>query len=223
MPPQDDDEPKGPRVKDLLAGDAKLADVVDAATRAELEKWFGLPSFDQLAERGEVIEDPEMVAARERRERAIAAVEPALLDELRVRAERELIPVRTPPAFHADRQVALIDLERIERMHVAIAEPRDRELPPELEDDLRECTPQALLRDLHRSEDMFDKTFEVVDMAAAQRFDIVAEVASAMSTSWRLPPLSLLPSVEGRALMAELRQLRRTPTTDIPTPNRAKE
>jgi hypothetical protein len=213
------DDADGPKVKDLLADTAKLAEVVDAATRAELEKWFGLPSFDQLAERGIVAEDPEMVAAREQRERAIAAVEPALLEALRVRAEREILPVRAAPPLHA-RDIAMIDLDRVERMHVAIAEPRARELPPELEDDLKECTPQALLRDLHRSEDTFDKTFEMVDMAAAQRFDIVAEVASVMSTSWKLPPLGQLPSIEGRGLLAELRRLRRTPSTDIPTPNR---
>jgi len=214
--PNDDD---GPKVKDLLADTARLADVVDAATRAELERWFGLPSFDQVAERVPAAEDPEMVAAREQRERAIAAVEPGLLQLLQMRAEREVLPVRPEPRLHA-RDIAMIDLAHIERMHVAIAEPRDRELPPQIEDDLRECTPQALLRDLHRSEDMFDKTFEMVDMAAAQRFDIVAEVASVMSTSWKLPPLGQLPSIEGRGLLAELRRLRRTPSTDIPTPNR---
>lgn len=219
--PQDDGDRDGdgPKVKDLLADNAKLSEVVDAATRAELERWFGLPSFDQLAERGVVVEDPEMVKAREQRDRAIAAVEPGLLDKLRVRAEREILPVRGEPQLHA-RDIAMIDLPRIERMHVAIAEPRDRELPPQIEDDLRECTPQALLRDLHRSEDMFSKTFEMVDMAADQRFDIVAEVASVMSTSWKLPPLGQLPSIEGRGLLEELRRLRRTPSTDIPTPNR---
>jgi hypothetical protein len=102
----------------------------------------------------------------------------------------------------------------------SVAEPREIELPEELQDDLRECTPQALLRDLHRAELDFDKVFERVDMSAEQRFDIVAAVAQAMATRWTLPPLRRSPFYEARALILELRDDRHRPWTDIKMPNR---
>ena len=45
---------------------------------------------------------------------------------------------------------------------------------PDLEDAVRERTPQALLRDLHRPELYFDKSFQRVDMIADYRVDIAA-------------------------------------------------
>ena len=57
-------EPDDKKVKELLA----------ASTRAELERWFGLPSFEQLSERGveprPPEEDPEFAVIRKRREDA---------------------------------------------------------------------------------------------------------------------------------------------------------
>ena len=102
------------------------------------------------------------------------------------------------------------------------AEPREVEISDELKDDLKECTPQALLRDLHRPELDFEKTFEVVDAAAEQRLDIVAEVATAMRTSWKLPPLSASPFVESRRLLDEARADRKKPWTEavVGMPNR---
>jgi hypothetical protein len=163
-----------------------------------------------------------MVKARERRETATARVDPALFESLCRRADVELLPVRVPPKLHADKRITQIDLERVEQIHTAIAEPREVERPEFIEDALKEVTPQALLRDLHRSEETFDKSFEIVDMAAEQRFDIVAEVAQAMSTDLRLPPLGPGGFREGYALVQEAQRLRRTPFTwaGLPTPYR---
>lgn len=217
-----DDQPKVPKVKELLAGEAQLTDVVDAATRAELERWFGLPSFAELPEEPPPPEDPEMVAARARRERAIGDVDPALLELLRKRAEYRLLPERIPPALHADERIAMIDLEGVERLATMIAEPRQVERPEGLEDDLKDVTPQALLRDLHRTEDWFTKTFEIVDMAAGQSLDIVAEVDKAMRTDWKLPPLDIAPFRETRAILNDVRRIRREPFKweGLPTPHR---
>ena len=222
MPTDDDDAagPKGPKVKDLLSGGASLDDVVDAAARAELEKWFGLPSFTELAEKGEVIEDPHVARIREQRALAIAAVDPAMLEAHRRRVEVELLPARPEVAVKVKPTLALIDLERIEAMHVAIAEPRVIDLPPQLEDDLKECTPQALLRDLHRPETTFDFMFEVVDVAAQARFDLPAEVKWAMTTSWKLPPAGIPPWTEALVEIGEARRLRRIAPTEIRMPNR---
>ena len=195
-----------PKVKELIAGDAPLSDVVDAATRAELERWFGLPSFQELADKGEVLpEDPELEAKRKLRAQAIAAVDPALVEEHRRRVEsgEGLLRFQAVIELRIDPSIARIDLDRIEQR--AIAEPREVELSDELRDDLAQCAPQAILRDLHRPELFFDKAFEIVDMAAEQRLDIVAAVAEAMRTRWTLTLPPSLPAAETRVLLAELR------------------
>ena len=197
--PEQPEQPE-PTVKQLL----------DAKTVAELERWFGLPSFQELAEQGPPPppEDPEVEAVREQRAKAIAAVDPALNEAHRRRVEsgeglirfKALIDVRVDPSL------PLIDLDVVEAR--AIAEPREVEIPEPLRDDLAECTPQAILRDLHRVETYFDKQLEVVDMAAEQRLDIVAAVDEAMRTSWKLVLDGRSLAAEGRALIAELREER---------------
>jgi hypothetical protein len=191
------------------AAEPTVKQLLDAKTVAELERWFGLPSFQELAERDEPPPpDPELEAKLEQRAKAIAAVDPALLEAHRVRTEsgEDLIRFQAVIDVKIDPSMTRVDLERIEQR--AIAEPREVEVPFQISDDLAECTPQAILRDLHRPELYFDKVFEVVDMAAEQRFDIVAAVDEAMRTRWKLPPLGGLPAAEARALLAELKQER---------------
>jgi hypothetical protein len=184
--------------------------ILDAKTLADLERWFGLPSFQEVAERGEPPPpalDPEIEAVREQRAKAIAAVDPALLEAHRQRVEsgESLLRFEAVIDIRVDPSVAQIDYAHIENKQ-AIAEPREVEISEQLRDDLRECTPQAILRDLHRPEMYFDKLFEVIDIAAEQRLDIVAAVAEAMRTSWKLPPLPPSLASEGRALIAELKE-----------------
>jgi hypothetical protein len=205
----DDDNPRDDRT---------VKELIDAATRAELEKWFSLPSFDQVAEQAESpapSEDPDVVAVRERRLKAIAAVDPAMVEAHRHRVEvapESLIQFRELIAVSLDRDIALFDEKMIEGR---IADPREIEISEELREDMRECTPQALLRDLHRPELDFDKTFEVVDMAAEQRLDIVAAVAEAMATCWKLATADVSSFREGRALLVELREQRHRSVTDF--------
>ena len=176
-----DDDPNDKRAKDVLASE------LDAQTQADLQRWFGLPSFDKVAEQGGTTEeqDIELMLRQERQQKAIDAVDPALLEAHRRRTEPadNLLPFKATIELVIDPSIAKLDTTMIA---AAVAEPRQRERPEELEDDLKDCTPQALLRDLHRPEIDFDKTFEIVDMAAEQRFDVVAEVAAAMATSWKL-------------------------------------
>ena len=208
-------------------GDRKVKDLLDAATRAELERWFGLPSFEQLADRGlhptppEPPEDPEVAAVRKRRSEAIAAVDPALLEAHRLRVESpdELIKPRPPVTLHVDPSISRLDQAMVDRLG-SIAEPRQIERPEEVTDDLREATPQALLRDLHRPELDFDKQFEVVDAIADYRQDIAAIVAEVMTTHTRLPPPEDSPFQKARALLLELRAERHQPWTEIKMPLR---
>jgi hypothetical protein len=188
--------------------DQTVKEMLDAKTLADLERWFGLPSYQELAEKGEPEpEDPELVAVRERRAAAIAAVDPALVEAHRRRVERceSLIQFHATLESRIDPSVAQLDLAMIEQKQ-QIAEPREVEIPDALRADLDECTPQAILRDLHRPETFFDKMFEVVDMAADQRLDIVAAVADAMRTRWKVEVTTTSLAAEGRALVAELRQ-----------------
>ncbi len=204
--------------------DTKAKDaVVDAATQMDLERWFGLPSFQELEDKGIPVEDPDMVAVRERREKAIAAVDPAMVEAHRRRTDPrdDLLVFKPSIDVRVDPDVALVDYSMVDRQ---VAEPREVEIPEPLKDDLKECTPQALLRDLHRPELEFQKTFELVDMAAEQKIDIVAEVASAMATSWKLPPLGGSPFTEANELVRGLRSERKQPWAKLfaqqPLPNR---
>src|ERR1700733_13970922 len=108
-------EPNSPADPD----EPRAKDVVDAATRADLERWFGLPSFTELADRGITLrpegqgqagqaghsvpggqdDPPEVIDARKRREAAIAAVDPAMLEAHRRRVDVEslrFVPIIVP-------------------------------------------------------------------------------------------------------------------------------
>ncbi|MFT3691944.1 MAG: hypothetical protein QM831_02300 [Kofleriaceae bacterium] len=201
--------------------DKKVKELLDAATQSELAKWFALPSFEQVAEEGGAPpidpEDPEMVAVRERREKAMAAVDPALLDAIAARTEARaetMIKNVYHLDIHVKEDVGLFDQAMAERQH-QIAEPREVEISDELKDDLKDCTPQALLRDLHRPETFFEKQFEVIDWSAEQKLDIVAEVDAAMKMNLKLPPLGLSPFEEERRLLAQDRAQRKLPWADV--------
>lgn len=207
--------------------DLTVKQLLDPATEADLARWFSLPSFQELAEAPKPaapVVDEEMQGVIERRAKACAAVDPDLLARIRARTQE---PSETLVKFEAtidvivDAQFGTLDEAMIARAS-AIADPREVEISDDLRDDMKECTPQALLRDLHRPEFDFDKTFEIVDAAADQRFDIVAEVADVMATRWKLEKLQDSPVLEGLAILDALRAERRRPWTEcLPAlPNR---
>jgi hypothetical protein len=225
----DDSDPRDPKVGELLAG-RPLGDAIDAATRKELERWFGLPSFAEREEQSKAVEtkvDPEIQAVLDQRAAAIAAVDPQLVAAIRARTEdrqAHLLQFTADLDVHVDPDLALFTPRLVDRA-MLIAEPRQVQRPDDIDDDLKDRVPQALLRDLHRPESYYDKVFELVDMAAAQRFDIVAEVASAMRASWRLPALGPSPFGEADALLASARRVRRESWVALwtakPLPNRS--
>ena len=216
------DPPLDPKVKELLERDLgkPLKDIVGEVTAAELERWFGLPTFQQVEE-GEVKleqEDPDMVAVRERRAKAIEAVDPAMLEEHRRRTDGpldDLLKFKATITLRVREDVSVINLAMIEAK-MQIGDARDLQRPEDIEDQLAESAPQALLRDLHRPELMFEKLFEVVDMAAEQKIDIVAEVNAAMATSWKLPAFGIRPGIEARQLMSEVKAELRSSWPEIP-------
>jgi hypothetical protein len=212
--PNDNDKKADQTVKELL----------DSGTRADLERWFGLPSYEALAEQGihpePPDEDPRFAERRKRQATALAAVDPALVEAHRRRAEKMADAIKPAEvALHLDPGIVLLDTAMIAQRS-AIGEPRDVVRPPDLEDAIGDCTPQALLRDLHRPELTFDKAFEHTDLREPLRIDIAGDIDAAMATSTRLPPAATSLFDEGYALLQGLRAERKQPWSTIDVPRR---
>lgn len=212
-----------PKIKDLLAG-AQLERIADAEAQRALTLWLAAaaqasakppPSPQPL--------DEAVKAVIERRAKACAAVDPALVQAIEFRYEvapQALIKFEVLLELRVRDDMPMFDYAMIDQLST-IAEPREVEIPDELKDELRETSPQALLRDLHRAETEFPLGFEIVDVASQQRLDIVAAVDEAMATNWALPPLGASPFEQERQLLQRDRdQIYRGPWIEIRMPNR---
>lgn len=210
-----------PTTKELLAG-AQLSDVVDAETKRQLERWLQASVTPKVEPNPKPV-DEALVAVQERRDRACAAVDPKLVAAIELRYEispASLIKFKVLLNIESRNDMARFNYAMIDQLSV-IAEPREYELPEEMQDELRQTSPQALLRDLHRAETEFTPGFEIVDVAERQRLDIVAAVTEAMATCWALPPLGPSPFQEEHALLEQDRRgIYRSPWTSIAMPNR---
>ena len=194
-----DDDHKDPKVKELVERDPSqpLDQFVDAATAAQLERWFGLPSFAQV-EAGEVEVDddldPEIVAVRERRLRVAQDIDPVLLAAIEQR--------HTPPddliKFSAtiepiNTKMALFDASYLENQETD-SEQRHYDWPEDIQEALRENAPQALLRDLHRLEIDFDQPSDGFNNMEDETppepllVDVHSQVDEMMTTRFRLEP-----------------------------------
>jgi len=204
--------------------DKTVKELIDAATRAELEKWFSLPSFQQLpaqeaaatAARPPSAQEEERAAYIKKVDAALAAVDPKMLEAhgrrvARLTAQRAFTAVIDT---HIDPSIMKFDETMAEHAHT-IAEPRTYEMPSDRDENLAEATPQALLRDLHRPELFFEKTFEVVDVAEQNRVDRNAIIAEALA--FRRASLDRRESRfrEARAMVLEVRKDRRRPWTEL--------
>jgi hypothetical protein len=205
--------------------DKTVKQLIDSGTRADLERWFGLPSYEALAEQGvhpePPAEEPSYVERRKRQDAAMAAVDPALLEAHRRRTDKmaDVLKPATEVALHLDPDMMQLDTAMIAQRS-AIAEPRDVERPSDIEGSLSDCTPQALLRDLHRPEVNYDKQFEHVDLLEPYRIDSAANIDEAMATSTRLGPPQASLFAEGCALLQALHAELKLPWHTIETPRR---
>ena len=203
--------------------DRKAKDVLDAATQADLARWFGLPSFTQVEETAakapEVTAgmDPEVVAIVERRKKACDAVDPMLLDAIIARHDQEpedIFVFDTTIEVKVAEKFGVVDDVLVERAG-SIAEPREVELPEALLDALKECTPQALLRDLHRAEKDFDKQFEYVDALENARVDPSKEAKTAMTTRLHMPRREEPAFYAARRVWQTIKAERRRPWVEL--------
>ena len=212
MPTDDDDK----RVKDIL-GENNLAD---------LQRWFGLPTYTELAEEGKTAAIPAEAVdpykeVRERRDKALAAVEPWFLAGIHERHAKPWSLIKFKAVIDVKVRLGMELFDESMATSRATAEPREVKRSEQIEDDLRDRTPQALLRDLHRAVRYYEKEFHIYDSEAGKAFATPSdEVAKMMTTDLRLPPLPDLPGVDLRNMMAASVSELAQPWKELPKRNR---
>ncbi|MBP6630156.1 MAG: hypothetical protein KBG28_28230 [Kofleriaceae bacterium] len=213
------DQPDEPRARDLGADD------VDPITTSQLERWFGLPSFAELAEqaspRDQADEDPQLAAQRRQ---ILAAVDPALVEVLARRgARRSVGTLEVQELTRAHRSLSVVDPSFAARAE-ADQSGREYDLPAAIQQDLSESVPQALLRDLHRAELEFTVQFETPpELADLVMVDPVATARTAMTTRYRQVFAALATMSDARAILAQTATAVRAPWADLDLPNRPRD
>jgi hypothetical protein len=145
-----------PRVRDVLR---QMAPAADEATLSELMSWFELPSYEAVAAAagelpGAAASDAQ--AIRERRERAMAHVDPTLVDAiLRRQPAPDRIHRLTAPTWRPWMRGEPIVTFDDSQLPPDLDEWPEWNLDHEIRDWLKTCTPQAFLRDLYRPETEF--------------------------------------------------------------------
>jgi hypothetical protein len=196
-------------------------DVTDPETASQLAEWFTRPSFEQLGEKEAPVVDPEMEARRLVQQRALAAVEPALL----AHAERHRGAADSLLHFTANLElrVGTVDISAIDPVLLAragaIADERSVELPHQLADDLNDCTPQALLRDLHRPEFEFAIRYETAFEPGPSLFAPSDSARAVMKQRFAYRGTSDR-HAEARAAYAEIAAAKQAPWAELPLPRR---
>lgn len=203
--------------------DKRVKDVLGTTSAADLERWFGLPSYTALEEAGKTAQLPDddpYKEARERRDRALAAVEPWFINAIHARHESQwsLLTFEQTIELKVKTEMGLFDASMATSR--ATAEPREVERPDAIEDDLNECTPQALLRDLHRVDRSFEIQYEIYDAEAGARYQTGNQAAEVMATDLTLPSIEDHPGTDLRALMGEILAERSRPWAELHKRNR---
>jgi hypothetical protein len=213
------DDPDEPRVKDM-----------DPATIAQLASWFDLPSIATLEDGAAPMAPPEPTEAEKvkaHRAEVLAQIDPGFLAHLeRHRHETETLRKVHPPERPWDAgRVTLFDVSTVPPP----IDPYDLpevHIPAELNRDLKICTPQAFLRDLHRPEKEFwvqlRSPWDDVDEEPAPR-DPMAPIREIIATRYHPTPLPPA-AVSIAASIADLKGLLARPWQDSKRgPARARE
>lgn len=208
------------RAGEVIAGKVP-AEELDPATIAELAAWFGAPAqgFDEPPPRRETHDERERRELWERRRRAMAAVEPELLERLEARthAGDPFIRLPEPPRLHLENPLNKFDPKafRIHQFDVG-----EWEVPEDLRDMMEERAPQAILRDLHRPVLKWSLYLHPQDLG----MDIggaraTQAISDAVGTRYQVRMAERpMASQEGRKLLAELRARLREPWDNIEIP-----
>jgi hypothetical protein len=137
--------------------DTRVKDTLPTTTIEQLRAWFSLPSFEDLEEAGAGAAPRPLSVEQERQaeiEKVLEHVSPTLFARLEERAAGRrrlgLTTLEKRPWETPDDMISVEDTR-------APTEDawREVEIPMELRADLKQCTPQAFLRDLYRPESEF--------------------------------------------------------------------
>lgn len=181
-------------------------DEVDPQTAADLARWFSLPSFQDANQFAPP--DPTVLEEQKKRsEAAMAAVDPGFCEDVGTRftgpADRMWFVPRID--VHLDPDVTMVNQALFERQ-AWLAEQREVFIPPQLEDDLKACAPQALLRDLHRVVTDFEKLLIPPDPTETPPLLAPSEARAAMRERVQVENEHRIELDEARAMIAEGRR-----------------
>jgi len=178
-------------------------------------------------------DDEERLALIARRDRALAAADPALVHHLErhARSSETLCGVaRAAAALAPAGLVRAVGLDRGWIQVREVGEVREVEVPEDLSDAMEHRTPQAFLRDLHRPVQHFgdvELRRAPVPTAAGSLNRIRRAVSEAMAQRAGAAATIRLASPEAHAGMAELREIlarpweESRPANPLPMPSRA--
>jgi hypothetical protein len=228
-----DDPTSRPPADEPRAGDvarakstADLEDKLDPATIAQLASWFALPSFAELEERRKA-EEPQVDEVDEARKERRARIEEVADRQLLANMERW--KTAGDPLIHLPPQMEIkiggdirANITDVTEGMGSLAEPREREMPHWMEEDLRETAPQAILRDLHRPELDFNLYFEQIEHQPTLS-EMRGVVTATLGMSLRIRP-DLRPALESvRDAFAEVRHWKAARWDELPLPKREPE
>jgi hypothetical protein len=221
-----------PRVGELLARGALPAESeeLDPATIAQLAAWFGAPAAGPAPAPPET---PAVADAATRRARALEAVDPGFVSALQSRwARGEALLRVTAPMSRPRRAPSKFDLA-VWNLHLGDP-PREVERPEDIGDTLKDPTPQAVLRDLHRPEQQWPRRFlprdlglDVAGLRTRARIDGILSTNYAVRIDDEPIPARIM-AEQAESLRARLNapwedsyippEQRRGPASNAPTP-----
>ena len=157
-------------------------------------------------------DDPEIRALWRRRRRAMRAVDPdflAYFESLKTRGD-DNIRLPDPPVLALETPLASFDIHAWRLNFLGI---REWEIDEDLYDDLRERTPQALLRDLHRPVTTWPLALESTDLGVdVGGLRSQASIRGTMQARYSICMDEYrLASVQGREQLEVLRDILETP------------
>ena len=227
--PPEDAPRDGLRARDLLNRSSEELEAIEAALDpqqlAELQSWFARPSRqvveEQLARSGQgrvVLGaglgddyadqlDDESAARKKRVAELATVISPEMYDCLE-RHERFAGRFRepVPPAPVLDPSILRVVVPTEEQL-ATIGEPQFYGQPRDIEQDLRDAAPQAVLRDLYRPETEFQLQLQSpVSEEELGPADAHREVLAALDFRPE-PPATLDSAADARAAHAEFREL----------------
>lgn len=145
-----------------------LPSLLDPQTAAELAKWFEQPALAHSGHTapsgatdeadGSLFEQTQKIRAT-----AMAAAQPEFLASVeRWYTRNDAIRYDDAAAIRATQKFDTVTTAIEQFTHrLVLQTPVDRERPMDLDDALQECTPQALLRDLHRPAEFFSRELQL--------------------------------------------------------------